>query len=133
MIDKLMKLKEMKKGSGEMRPVEKNAKMSVLKDLIGEAGNEMSSGLHGLKKVSVMAPNQRGLEKGLDKAKQLVEGSSEEESSDMSPEMADEMGESHEGMECSPEEMEMSPEELDQKIQALMKLKEDKMSSHEGM
>lgn len=131
MLDKLMKLKEAKQ-HGPMRPVEQNAKMSVLKNLIGEANSEMGDGLKSMKKVSVMAPSEKGLSAGLDKAKELVgdesdEGSPEEEAME-SPE--EEQAEAHSPEECSPEEEAMSPEDLDKRIQALMSLKEEKLSSH---
>lgn len=119
MLDKLMKLKEMKKGSSEMRPVEKNAKMSVLKDLIGEAGNEMVGGMRNLKKHPASedannAPKFMGLE----------------HDDSISPEVADEMSEAVMAPEeMSEEEMSMSSEQLDRKIEALIKLKQDKMSS----
>lgn len=119
MLDKLMKLKEMKKGSGEMRPVEKNAKMSVLKDLIGEAGNEMVGGMRNLKKHPASedvnnAPKFMGIE----------------HDDSISPEVADEMGEATMSPEeLSEDEMSMDTESLGRKIEALIKLKEDKMSS----
>lgn len=114
-----MKLKEMKQGSGEMRPVEKNAKMSVLKDLIGEAGNEMVGGMRNLKKHPA--------EQDENNAPKFM---GNQVSDDMSPETADEMSEATMAPEeLSEDEMSMDTEALGRKIEALMKLKEDKMSS----
>lgn len=124
-MDKLMKLKAASKDS--MRPVEKDAKMSVLKDIASEASKEMGSALPGLKKVSVMAPNKDALKQGLQKAEEMVsgEGSPEEEAQESSAFEKSEPA-AHDAQECSPEEMAMSPDELDQKIQALQHLKEEK-------
>jgi hypothetical protein len=62
----------------EMSDMEKNAKMSVLKDARDMAAHAMGQKLHGLKKVSVMAPDKEGLSKGLDKAKELLGGSEDD-------------------------------------------------------
>jgi hypothetical protein len=132
---------------GKSIPEDKaKAKLHVLKDL-----KEHAMGLMGdkLKKVTVAADSKEGVEKGLDKAKEILhrmpasvdgeeeevcpecsgegcpmcegEESAEHEASE-SPEF--ESGE-HEGMdEESSDESEMSEEELDAKIQELMKKKE---------
>lgn len=98
--------------------MEGDAKMKVLADLRSSMSdmmaNKMKDGyskMGGLQKVSVMAPNKEGLEKGLDKAQDMVE----------SPHMA----------EMSPENMDrgekgpMSAEEIDHAISILQQLKEE--------
>ena len=70
MHDKLQKLIEKKKAKqGELSQNESKAKGSVLKELIGDMTDEMGG---KLKKVTVAAPSKAGLEKGLDKAKQMM-------------------------------------------------------------
>jgi len=55
-----------------MSDMQKHAKMSVLKEARDMAAKAMSGKLHGLKEAHVMAPDREGLEKGLDKAKELL-------------------------------------------------------------
>lgn len=114
-MNKLDKLME-KKGK-KLSPVEQRAKSDVLSKLRGEASEMMGSKLDGLKKVSVAAPDKDGLEAGLSKAKELL------------GEMPEDEGPEHEALE-NEEEMykDCSPEELQEKIDMLMKLKEEKMS-----
>jgi len=129
-MDKFAKMLEKKKKMGrEMSDVEQEAKMNVIKDLRDEASSKMGEKLGNLKKVAVMSDSKEGLEKGLDKAKEMManmpEGHMEEES------------DAHEGKETPEEEaleghedMEnMSEEELDAKLQELMALKEKMKSS----
>lgn len=72
-MEKLHKLLAKKKEAGhKVNPMEKDAKMGVLKDLHKMASDSMSDKLNNLKKVSVAAPDQAGLEHGLEKAKQIV-------------------------------------------------------------
>jgi hypothetical protein len=73
MHEKLMKMLEKKKAK-KLKPVEQKAKMGVLKELKDDMSSEMGSGLKDMmaKKVSVMAGSKEDLEKGLDKAKELV-------------------------------------------------------------
>lgn len=69
MHDKLKKILGKKR---DLKPAEKHAKMHVLKHMRDEAAGEMGHKLGSLKKVSVMSDSKEGLEKGLDKAKQVV-------------------------------------------------------------
>lgn len=72
-MEKFQKMIEKKKGEGkQMSPVTRDAKMGVLKDLHKMASDSMAGKINGLKKVTVAAPDQEGLEHGLDKAKQIV-------------------------------------------------------------
>jgi hypothetical protein len=74
MHEKLMKMLEKKKAK-KLSPMEKKAKMGVLGELKDDMSSEMGGSLKDMmaKKVSVMAGNKKDLEKGLDKAKEMVE------------------------------------------------------------
>jgi hypothetical protein len=95
-----------------MSDMEKSAKMSVLKDLKQQANEALGGKLKGMKKVSVLAKDEEGLEKGLDKAKEIVGGMEEmsEESEDQEEMGEEESDESEDkpGMDYS----NMSEEEL---------------------
>ena len=72
-MGKMEKMFEKKKKDGkELSGVEKDAKSHVLSSIRDLASGAMSDKLHGLKKVSVAAPDKAGLAKGLDLAKNLV-------------------------------------------------------------
>lgn len=117
--DKMMKMLKSKKGK-ELSAPEKQAKMSVLKDLHEMASKAMGEKLQGLKKVTVASDSKEGLEKGLEKAQELVGGPGEE-----SAEADEEAQEaSEEASEGEAPEAEMSEEELDAKLAELMALKE---------
>lgn len=68
-----MKKKEEKKSSNKAK-----GKMAALKGLHKMASDMMGSHLSGIKKVSVMAKDKKGLSAGLDKAKELMESPAEE-------------------------------------------------------
>ncbi len=120
---KNLMMKDKKAGMGKMSPVEQNAKMSVLNHLRDMANEELGGKLKGIKKVSVMSDSPKGLETGLDKAKELVDPKAgmHEGMPEGSPE--EEMMESPEEEMMEPAEEHMSADELDQKIQELMALK----------
>jgi succinate dehydrogenase/fumarate reductase flavoprotein subunit len=86
----LEKLLMKKSASGKMSAEEVQAKMDVLEELLemaqSEMGGRVKHGMDSMKKVSVIAPDQEGLEKGLEKAKELVESSEETEANDDAPE-----------------------------------------------
>lgn len=117
-MDKLEKLMAKKRPGKEMSDVEKEAKMGVVGDLRKMASEAMGDKLRGLKKVSVAAPDQEGLEMGLEKAKEIVgEGMEESPEDEQSPE----------GISDTPDMSDMenlSEDELDQKLQHLMSLKQ---------
>lgn len=69
MNSKFAKMLEKKR---DMSPVEKHAKMSVLKDLKGAASEAAGDRLKHLKKVSVMSDNDEGLQHGLEKAREIA-------------------------------------------------------------
>lgn len=101
-LDMLQSLMEKKKAKGEgMDDTYKSAKMGVLKDLHKHMSGMLGDDLKGLKKVTVAAPDEEGLEMGLSKAKEML--------GEESPEME----ESEEGSD------EESPESLEAQIQML--------------
>ena len=117
---RMMKMLASKKGK-DMPDVEKKAKLDVLQSLRGQAEDAMKDKLGSMKKVSVMSDSNEGMEKGLDKAKDMMHKHlSEGGMSDPSPEMADESDEEspdHEASESADEErMEDSAESEDGKI-----------------
>jgi uncharacterized phage infection (PIP) family protein YhgE len=109
--DGMEKMLMAKKGKqGEMSKEDVQAKMDVLHELLQMAhdamGGKVKHGMDEMQKVSVMAPDQKGIKEGLAKAAGMMEESPEE-----SPEMEMDL----EG-EMSPEEkakslLEESPEE----------------------
>lgn len=98
------KLLESKKKKGDvLSPIEAKAKMSALGDLNEDMmGNELDK-LKGLKKVTIASNSPKGLEKGINMAKEIVGNKMLDES-----EYGDE--EMPEGEESAEGEMEESPE-----------------------
>lgn len=90
-LKQMMMAKKKMSPEGKMSEDEIQAKMDVIKELLDMAqqamGNDVKGGMDEMHKVSVMAPDQQGLEAGLDVAKNVAgaEGSPEEEASE-SPE-----------------------------------------------
>lgn len=139
----LHKLMEKKKKEGKgLSAMEKKGKEETLQSLIDDMMDMDSGKVKGLKKVTVASNSPKGLEKGLDKAKELIgeaptggledeempeseEGESMEEESAESPEMeaeeeAEEMEEPVEGEE-SAEDIEAEIEKLKEKLAKLKK------------
>ncbi len=115
----------------KMSPIEMKAKMSVLKDLNGQATDMMKDGLKGIKKVSVMSDSKKGLAAGLEKAEDMLGEESEEECPACEGEGCAMCGAGNkekaqsEGYEDAQDESEpMDEDELDAKIQELMAMKE---------
>lgn len=119
----------MKKISGNAQ----KAKLTALKEAHKMAKDMMGEDLKGLKKVTVAAPDKKGLEMGLKKAEELVDASQhgEEESDEHeSMESEDEEKAEHEmgGSEYGDKEDELlesceSPEEIDALIAKLQEKK----------
>lgn len=118
MKDLMKKLMESKESDSSDVDMKKKAKLNVLHELKKMASDMMGDDVKGgmMKKVTVAAPSEKGLEKGLDKAKELVADMPEPEEMDYDEESSDE-----EDME------ECSPEEIDAKIAKLQAMK-SKMS-----
>lgn len=109
MEDRLKKLKK-KHDEQKMSPIHQKGKLQALGELRKMAQDLMGEHLHGLKKVSVMAPDKEGLEEGLRKAEELVGHG------DMSPAAVEHMGHmepdgDEDGMEEHEEEAQELPEE----------------------
>lgn len=81
-MEELLKMLANKK-HGEMSDDETQAKLDVIKELLGMADGEMGKhvkmGMDGMKKVTVAAPDSEGLAAGLDKAEDMVGSEDEEE------------------------------------------------------
>lgn len=129
---KLEKLMEEKKRKGQtLSKSHAKAKSGVIQDLMDDMMGLDSDKIKGLKKVTVASNSPKGLEKGLDKAKEIVGNKelseemmsdgeeladSEEMESEESPEM--EVAE-HEGEEEGMEEKDAKIAELEAKIAKL--------------
>ena len=111
-----------------MKPdMKSQAKMKMLQDLKKMAtemmGHDLKGKMDGMKKVSVMANDKEGLEKGLDKAKELMHGMPEmdkmahEEDADAGSEDV-ETGHSEQEEEMNEPE-DNSAEELEERIKEL--------------
>lgn len=89
-MEMLGKLMSAKKDGDELDPMYKKAKMGVLKDLHKHMGSMIGDDMSmpmDMKKVTVAADDEEGLEQGLEKAKDLVEEMPmAEESEEMSEE-----------------------------------------------
>ncbi len=122
MHEKLMKMMEKKKAK-KLSPVEQKAKMGVLKELKDDMSSEMGGNLKDMmaKKVSVMASNKEDLEKGLDKAKELVGEMPNGEEGQLEDMEAEESGEA--GMAEAAEDVESEIKKLEEKLAKLKKMK----------
>lgn len=61
----------------------KDVKLGLLKELQRVMGGSMADELRGMKKVTVASPDKEGLEAGLEKAKEMVDGEESEDSEKM--------------------------------------------------
>lgn len=88
-----MKMLQKKKGKSEMPEKQAKAKMDVLNELMDMMSKNIEGKVGaGLKKVTVAAPDDKGLEEGLEMAEELVSSEPEsEESDEMESEESDEM------------------------------------------
>jgi|LakMenEpi03Aug12_release.lakeMendotaPanAssembly.Ray.scaffolds.fasta_scaffold392129_2 hypothetical protein len=122
MHEKMMKMLEKKKAK-KLSPVEQKAKMGVLKELKDDMSSEMGGSLKDMmaKKVSVMAGNKEDLEKGLDKAKELVHDMPNGEEGQLEDMEAEESGEA--GMAEAADDVEAEIKKLEQKLAKLKAMK----------
>ena len=153
--DKLMKHLA-KKGAKDLDPMDKEAKMGVIKELGRQAGSMMHSKVHPMMAAKVEADSPEGLKAGLDKAagiadhvgnnvhehdpEKIVEGDEEElhadldkdsesnESSDHIAKVLQDHPEDQEMADIEEEHAEHSPDDLEAKIQKLQALKLKKQS-----
>ncbi len=112
MIDELKKALGPKKA---IDPMEKQAKLSALKGMKKAAGDVISSGYDDMNKVTVAAPDKAGLEKGLEKAEDLLDGAPGGDSDLM-------MSDDDNGMEEMVEACD-TPEKIDEAMKKLMEKK----------
>jgi hypothetical protein len=110
-------LKELLGAKKSIDPIEKEAKLAAVKGMRKMAGDMMADDMKSMKKVTVAAPDQEGLEMGLEKAQDVVEEM---------PEMEDESPE--DGMMEVVESCE-TPEDIDKLI---AKLNEKKLELAKG-
>lgn len=127
----------MMKSGKKMSPMEAKAKLASLKDLMKEMDDMMlgdMKGKKGMAKVSVMSDSPEGLKEGLEKAEDVLEGESEDESEVTLPKFGSKqksgaLMEEEEFEEDSIDDSEDSSEEdLDRKIAELMAKKKSKQS-----
>lgn len=134
MLEKLM-AKKMKDKERKLDDLEKYAKLSVVNALKQAMMDEMGG---KLKKISVIAQDKKGLEEGLDKAKEILKDlpdnekekseDKKEESSEYEMEDSDDENMSKYTPFDEDEKEELNdPEEIDKKIQELLKKKEELM------
>lgn len=116
-----MLMKKLEKKGKKLDPLEKEAKMGIVKEMGRQAGALLSGKIPGKKQVTVAADSSEGLKEGLEKAEDIVEG---EEGVEPELEgMKEAMGEKP-PMEGLLKEMEnCTPEEIDDKIAELEMLK----------
>lgn len=138
--EKLMK-KLASKGK-DLDPLEKEAKMGVVKELSRQASSMLGDKISPLKKVTVASDSKEGLKEGLDKAaglvekvpmdghehdpEKLVESAEEELGADLDKDNEVGEGSEHAEGEMEKDMEECSPEEIDAKIAELQALKAKK-------
>ncbi len=117
-----------KKAKGDMVDADRaEAKGKVLGDLMSDMSDADAPKVKGIKKVTVASSDASGLEKGLEKAKEIVHsmpslGKEEENEEEVAEADMDD---------AEDEELaEMSPDELEAKIRELQDLLKSKKSSH---
>lgn len=125
-------MKEMKK---KLSKEDQDAKMSVLKNIMGDMDKMMCDSLDGKKKmkVSVMSDSKKGLEKGLDQAEDIIEGEengitypkfgSDQEAGAL---MNEDDYEDDSSLEPEDDFDSLSSDEIDAKIKKLLAMKEQK-------
>lgn len=120
--DMKSKLMEMVKKKGrKVSDVEGESLKNVLEDLMGQASSAMADKVKDkMKKVSVMSDSREGLEQGLDKAKDTLEGMPESEDEEEPVE--------HDSMGIAPHDDAMKIKHLEDQISQLkMKLDNKRM------
>lgn len=141
MREKMMKMLAKKR---DLSPVERHAKMDVVKGLKDSVSEMMGHKLDGLKKVSVASDSSEGLKHGLEKAHDIVSGPEHaemlkdaedpysEHSYSEGGEVEDEESPEHEASESPLEEEEehegdefegLDIADIDSKLQKLMEVK----------
>ena len=120
------KMAKAMKGKEKLSENSKKAKTSVIEAMRDMASKAMGDKLHGLKKVTVAAPDEEGLSKGLETAHELVGKMPEQESEEGEESAEHEASETPEEESAEHEEP-TTPEEIEAKIAELkQKLEEAK-------
>lgn len=100
----------------KLNPVQQDAMLKVCNEIMDDMDNVMGEGLEakkgGMKKVSVVADSEEGLEEGLEKAEEVVEGEEEMVAESEDDEEIDFSG--------------LSENQIDELLQKLMAAKEQK-------
>ena len=116
-------------GNKKENPAEKDAKLAALKKIRSQMNDEIKAGIDPkkMKKVTVAADSEEGLEEGLDKAKEIIDAG--EDSEEVIPftgeETPEEELEEHEMIQDALDLDKFSDEEsIDQEIERLIALKE---------
>lgn len=113
----------------KMSPNEIKAKMSVLEELMnmasGAEGDDLEGHFKGLQKVTIAAPDKKGLAEGLDKAEDMMSSPDDEE---MHESLNEDMKDMNSEDELSLPDESKDPEELDEDMD-MKKLKMKNMPS----
>lgn len=157
MLAKLMMKKASKGKDDKMSDMEVQAKMEVLKELLGlaqdEMGGRVKSGMDEMQKVTVAAPDKESLLKGLAKAEEITEEAPEMDSDEESDEESENMSDGgivndkkttmndvmtddamHENFNKKADENPVDPDEEDSMFGTSLKKKKDaKKSSYASM
>lgn len=121
----LKKIIDKKKKEGKtLSPVHKEARSTVLEDLMDHLSDMGMDKVKGLKKVTVASDSKEGLAKGLDKATEMVEKSpmeamEDEDVSDHGANEAEEHEEESEDESESEDDIRQKIEELKAKLEAM--------------
>ncbi len=100
------KMMKMLAGKKDLSDKEKKAKMDVASSLRDDMSGEMKKKMVPMKKVSVMAPDQEGLQKGLQAAKAIAQAAPPDQSDD-------DMDGMDEGGEVSADDLGLDKDKLD--------------------
>jgi len=117
MMEEFMKLlsKKAKEQGGPKMDRHMEAKAAMAKELSDVLSEDLAEGIKGVKKVTVASDSEEGLEKGLEKAKQVLEA--KEDMDEESEEMEDESEEMED--ESETEDVESEIAKLEQQIKEL--------------
>ncbi len=121
----LKKIIDKKKKEGKtLSPVHKEARSTVLEDLMDHLSDMGMDKVKGLKKVTIASDSKEGLAKGLDKATEMVEKSpmeamEDEDVSDHGANEAEEHEEESEDESESEDDIRQKIEELRAKLEAM--------------
>lgn len=127
MMHKMLEKLKQKMGESKLSPEHKEAKKSMLMELMKHMDGMMVEPIKGLKKVTVASQDEEGLKEGLDKAKEMV-SDKENAPAVLKPDHSsmDDESEEDESEEESSEDEEMSLDDIEEQIKKLEELKKAK-------